>query len=152
MQPVAECVPTACLDADFPQSANVQLSTARSTNDARSSPPTTNLERDAADSEQGSHHVTNVGGVAESPKAAPTTPPGEASEALLDPDSGASVHGTVSERVTLSSLAAGPPSKHDAAEGVKMCAIDSALCAINSRFFLCTLGIRYRRRIVRNRD
>ena len=129
MQPVAECVPTACLDADFPQSANVQLSTARSTSDARSS-PTMNLERDAADSEQGSHHVTNVGGVAESPKAAPTTPPGEASEALLDPDSGANVHGTVSERVTLSSLAAGPPSKPDAAEGVMMCAID--------RFARCT--------------
>ena len=39
MQPVAECVPTTCLDADFPHpSATVQPGTARSKSEARSSP------------------------------------------------------------------------------------------------------------------
>ena len=138
MQPVAECVPTTCLDADFPHpSATVQPGTARSKSEARSSPASrSNFERDAAESEQGMAGTANVSegmadmanaseGMADtanvrdaaaSLEAAPT-PPVEAGHAFLDSDLGASVESTASESATPSS-AAGPPWKDkDGAEG-----------------------------------
>ena len=147
MQPVAECVPTTCLDADFPHpSATVQPGTARSKSEARSSPASrSNFERDAAESEQGMAgtanvsegmadmanasegmaDTANVSDAAASLEAAPT-PPVEAGHAFLDSDLGASVESTAaSESATLSSLAAGPPWKDkDGTEGVKTCAIE----------------------------